>query len=667
MKLYLLEVWSRFAQASPPVDLPAGWRLTSHQQAAFEALNNPEMEVVFDLAMTGDGKTLVANLPVLRPVKGWRQGNGVFIYPTNELIRDQRRQAEKYQQIFDFQLEIQELNAEEIARTALEVESGKPDALQHLLFGSKLLLTNPDIFTLIEGFAYTAAHENPATLAQKFSNRYRYIVFDEFHTFDTPQVNAVLDAMLFIRSTTGQYQSKYLFLSATPSTLLWEKLQTAGFRMCFVEGEYRHTDPGFGYRSILKPITLDVEVCERSEGGVCGWFERNLERVQEFFRAHPGSKGAVICNSVLAAKRLHLFLKEAFEPGISVGENTGLTGRKARHESFEKDLMVATSTVDVGVDFRINLLIFESLSAGTFIQRLGRLGRHEGYPVYQAIALLPGFLVERLKLHYADECALERPTFFQVLRNEVFPEHRRFEEFIPRWGSVKSVLRLHRLKNYPTLRETYETLARRVYGLRQYHVCRAGEVKQTEAVISELHTFRGAGRLDVWAYDPRSESISSMSLLRLVSGTRFRFIPEVQARKLTEQLGAPFYPPALGLYAEILDYLDERSQVHIGYRYALVDNTTPLNLAVDRAGFYLEVPVPEIGVINRKLEGQWLCTCIAQESPQTLCRRFALPPMFEIYPVRDETGTEYGVAFGQDALLLDSILHWRSSNEVSIV
>jgi len=36
------------------------------------------------------------------------------------------------------------------------------------------------------------------------------------------------------------------------------------------------------------------------------------------------------------------------------------------------DLVLGTSTIDVGVDFKINFLIFESESAGSFIQRLGR-------------------------------------------------------------------------------------------------------------------------------------------------------------------------------------------------------------------------------------------------------------------------------------------------------
>jgi CRISPR-associated endonuclease/helicase Cas3 len=368
-----------------------------------------------------------------------------------------------------------------------------------------------------------------------------------------------------------------------------------------------------------------------------------------------------------AAKRLYAYLKEKLEPEISVGENTGLTGRSARYESFGKDLLVATSTVDVGVDFCINFLVFESLDAGTFIQRLGRLGRHGGFETYQAIALLPRFLTERLEQHCKSATMLDRPTLFEALRTKVFPEHQRFEQFIPRWGGVKSCLRLFRLKRYPVLREAYQSIARGVYQLRTVHVACAKELEHLPALYHELTAFRGAGLLDVWVYDPKSESVARMSVLRLVGGTSFRLISEAEAREVALRLQRPFYPSELGLYAEISAYLDDRIPVQVFYQYALVDNEHPLNRATDRRGFYLDARVPEIGVINRRLEDKYLCTCITQEVPQTLRRCFALPPMFELYSVRDETYADYAVAFSQDALLLDSILHWRRSDDVTIV
>jgi len=78
-------------------------------------------------------------------------------------------------------------------------------------------------------------------------------------------------------------------------------------------------------------------------------------------------------------KRLVPFLREQLQPvGLTVGENTGLSGIGEKARSLAADLVVGTSTIDVGVDFKINFLIFESADSGNFIQRLGRLGRHQG-------------------------------------------------------------------------------------------------------------------------------------------------------------------------------------------------------------------------------------------------------------------------------------------------
>jgi CRISPR-associated endonuclease/helicase Cas3 len=91
-------------------------------------------------------------------------------------------------------------------------------------------------------------------------------------------------------------------------------------------------------------------------------------------------KGAVILNSIASVKRLVPIFQELFHPhGLSVGENTGLSSQQTKLASLETDLVFGTSTIDIGVDFKINFLIYESSDAGNFIQRLGRLGRHDSF------------------------------------------------------------------------------------------------------------------------------------------------------------------------------------------------------------------------------------------------------------------------------------------------
>ncbi|MDD4588790.1 MAG: type I-D CRISPR-associated helicase Cas3', partial [Heliobacteriaceae bacterium] len=379
--------------------------------------------------------------------------------------------------------------------------------------------------------------------------------------------------------------------------------------------------------------------------------------------------------SVHTAKRLSAWLKENLPPEMRIGENTGLTGRAERYASLDADLVVATSTVDVGVDFRINFLIFESLDAGTFIQRLGRLGRHPGFPAYRAVAVLPPFLVERIQQHLPDASQIDREAFFDLLRDTVFRGHNEFRSYLYRWSGIRSCQRIRKLDkpqyrtHYQDLRQAYQDMARAVFrvGKASWGHLRGLEDNEQEAVLKEVRQFRGAGLWDVWVYDCSTQAVRSLSVPRLVSTTEFTLIKESEAKKLADEAQVSFYPSSLGLYAVIHGYRDQRLPVEVYFDEELINEYERLNEACERFGFQLTARHPLIRQINQELAGQGLCTCVSDKEVETLRRRFALPPLFELYSVRDSAGETYTVAFGQDALLLDAILYWRPTDEVFIV
>lgn len=650
----------------------------------FEALQDHAVDAVFDTAMTGDGKTLAAHLPVLHELFPFQP---VFVYPTNELIRDQYQQAVHLQKVFGYEGKYLPELMDGHAITALSETQTlyRYDAVRDLVYGFKTLLTNPDLFTLINNFAYVAPFENVASLAQRFNSTFRYVVFDEFHSYDAAQVTAVLDAIVLARSmSTERHHAKYLFLSATPNDDFVRRLEGAGLNCREVRGEYLHgAAPGTGYRQILQPVTLDVEACEASEGGVVGWFAANAGRVADFYAQYPGSKGAVICNSVLSAKRLVRDLREAL-PAVRIVENTGLTGKEARAEAMaalagEGDaLLIATSTVDVGVDFRLNYLIFEALDAGSFIQRLGRLGRHGGFRTYEAVALLPRWLVERLEGHDWEGHTPDRAEFFKVLRERVFPPTQRFHSFTTRWGGVRAAQRRVRMRQRGVsagLIENYDLLARSVYGLSGKHF---GHLKalaeppdRQPSVLDELTAFRGAGGMDVWVHDRFTRAVTTMNVLRLLSGAEVTLLEEAQARRITQELGQRVHVPKLELYFQIEAYLDERTPVALRFEDRLITPTRKENVALGRTGFQLEARSHAQGVVNRKLRNLELCTCVLSphfaSAPGQVKGKLALPPLFELHLVRDSGGADYVTAFGPDALLLDSIQFWRSTHEPDFV
>ena len=184
-------------------------------------------------------------------------------------------------------------------------------------------------------------------------------------------------------------------------------------------------------------------------------------------------------------------------------------------------------------------------------------------------------------------------------------------------------------------------------------------------IIQDLSTFRGSGQLDIWIYDPDTNAVKSMSLIRLLAGTDFELISEKEAQKISESLQEPFYKKNLGLYAIITQYLSSYEPVQIIFIDKL--DRLQLNIAQERKGFFIQSRHREIKKINEQLEYLPLTTCVADPSKydiKALRRRYRLPALFELHKIIDSSSQEYAVAFGLDALLLDSLLYWQKTNEI---
>jgi CRISPR-associated endonuclease/helicase Cas3 len=673
LRIKLLSTWSEY-DSGPEVF--SNIKLATHQQKVWDAICDPRTQVVFDTALTGDGKTLAGLLPAVKERR--LLGKSLFAYPTNELIRDQARQFGAWSKKLNVTPTVGQLNGPQLSALMHEEGFDKPETLQIVASDNDVVLSNPDIFTLINRFYYDRRWGNIAKTAQKWFAQYRYIVFDEFHIFNAPQVTNVLDGIAFIRAnSTERYPTKFLFLSATPDKLLIKALNKAGITSKEVQGSYVHgLETSKTHRRILHEVQLELVASQQSLGGIENWVGENLQAISHFFVKHPESKGLIIANSVFAAKRIVKMLKETPSFNVSIGENTGLTGAEVRKESMDAQLIVATSTVDVGVDFAINFLVYESLDAGSFIQRLGRLGRHEGFSTYKAIALIPEWVRDKFSELYADGSETDRESFFKAVREQVYQKPQEFQGYISRWGLALSSLRYVRLdkqqKQYQTLLERYPKEVKSL-------ISETGKIPNKEflkyllnhhkMIIKDLETFRGSGQMDVWMHDPVTKAVTSMNLIRLLSGTDFYLIEEGEARQISERLSHPFYTNNLGLYACVESYLKTYETVKLRFSHYL--DALNINEAQERKGFRLDARHPTIKQINDKLEYLPLTTCVADpnefgNSTAALRRRYTLPALFDLQVVCDRSSIDYPVAFGLDALLLDSLLHRKKSSGIMI-
>ncbi|MEB3294440.1 MAG: type I-D CRISPR-associated helicase Cas3', partial [Synechococcales bacterium] len=327
--IQLKPVYSKTVETPEGITLPQNWQLSWHQAETFRLLDSRDIDVIFNTAMTGDGKSLAAYLRSM-VVKFF---STMAMYPTNELARDQERQVKEYKAKFQpkHNPQIYRMTGSTLA-DFVETNQlpSKQQGIINRVDNSEILLTNPDIFHYIHDFRYVrqgkkaSQGDNPDKLFRKLDESYRLFIFDEFHIFSSPQIASILNAMLLIKHTATP--RKFLFLSATPSELLKGFLERSGLRYHAIDpvtaGAYRFSPSDEPHwRQISQPITVtfpgDLEPNIRSG---YDWLLENAEEIiLKFFLAHPGSKGAIILNSIASVYKLLAILQPLFrQHGLTV-------------------------------------------------------------------------------------------------------------------------------------------------------------------------------------------------------------------------------------------------------------------------------------------------------------------------------------------------------------
>lgn len=702
MKITALPVYSKLAEEeSIPVELrerlPAGLKLSQHQVDTYRALVSDEYDVMFNTAMTGDGKSLAAFAPALVDLN-----KHVFaMYPTNELLRDQSRQFVKYLELFNRNKNdvlFDDLWGAKLERLQEQFNSRTRDVvLKERFENHNVILTNPDIFNLVMNYHYGqntrifTEQELPYSLGINFN----YFLFDEFHIFKIPQFVAVMSAMLYLQAQ-APGANRFIFSSATPVDLLSEMLERSGISSKIIQGTYTDAQQP-DYRQVLHAADLHFhKLGERSNAEA--WVQEHAADIVTFWKDCGGqAKGAIIVNSVATARRLARWLEAELRPHhISVGENTGLTDDTRRRDSLQKDIVVGTSTIDVGVDFNINFLVFESLNGGTFLQRLGRLGRvRQGEPAfakYEAHALLSGrapWIYTRLEQRFQDSAEVERS---QDLRNaimEAFPQENDFQPYVKRWGMLHPAhvikILLKRKDSYGQLAETLKGRFEQAFGAsfqkahgRYWSVCKGEE--KGKKLLDEVLAFRGSSPFQVACLDTtvNPPAFITYDLLSLIQSADFDVIDAEMYRQMVEQYAtAAKHAEALDalkytlgssgenpLVVQIGKFQEERERLVLGINKELGKPELREQVKVLKGFYVVEPHLPAKSRINRVLENQYLvCYTLPQKTFDVVRYQLRLPPLFPLFRVQDKYEKPYMAALGKEALLLESImLRYRNKN-----
>ena len=710
----LKPVYSQTVPTPEGLKLPKNWLLSWHQIATLEALRDPNIDVIFNTAMTGDGKSLAAYLQVLL-------GDcfAIGFYPTNELARDQQTQIQGY--IEQFQpvndLRVVRLSGAELEIYAENEGLRKGAAIATRTHQSEVVLTNPDIWHYLHQGAYLTHGDSPDKLWGRIDKDFDLFIFDEFHVFQAPQITSTINTMLLIRCTNRS--KKFLFLSATPNRQLIELLEKAGFRCKQInpieENKYAfpHTPEegqqlqAKGWRQVSRTISLNFMSLEPTVKASETWLRENSHLILAQFQQYPGSKCAIILNSIAAVKRLTPFFREILQPdGLTVGENTGLSGKAAKEQSLAADLVLGTSTIDVGVDFKINFLIFESSDAGNFIQRLGRLGRHDGYEkdgnfikfdTFTAFALVPNFLVERL--FQGETAPLEvngiyDRSFFHTKINEQYRQINDFQGYYRRWGAVQSFRLFYQLgdrtikQQYAQSREKFQQACERVFdtklGSVAGHIKRWGQEwrqlsgkKEGNPIAEDASSFRGSSPLQCGLYDLTEENEADRFKTYDLPGIlgNLEIEPWTEAafmRSLKETAERTGQPIPKGRFAHCLAFMKLHSyrEERLNWKFTYSGDLQPIadawKVQVLKGVEIWQPGNRWVGEINKRLKNQGLVCYVIRRPVSEVRMRLRLPMHFQIYAMSDQYSfhdvtAPYSIAFGQSALLVDTLANWLRS------
>lgn len=662
----------RVEQQAPNFKAPSDHScpLYQHQAEAYPHLTKGDADLIFITAPTAGGKSLLASLPSLLDPSFRMMG----MYPTIELVEDQTEQQKGYQSLFGLnaQERIDRLFGAELSQRVKD--SGK-NRFQELLLAietKEVILTNPDIFHLITHFKYQdpayAKDELPLVLA-KFPDLW---VFDEFHIFGAHQETAILNSMTLIRRT-QQQKRRFLFTSATMKKDFVEQLKQAGFKIVEIAGKYEN-EAKLGYRQILQPVELSVINLKDEDGFT--WLINQVETIKDILTNEDQGRGLIILNSVVMARRVAQEL-QLLLPEIIVREISGRIDRKERfqtQQSLQEEkkpvLIVATSAVDVGVDFRIHLLITESSDSATVIQRLGRLGRHSGFSNYQAFLLLSGrtpWVMARLEEKLESEQIVTRENLIEVIKY-AFDSPQEYQEYRNRWGAIQAqgmfaqmmvsnakVMQPIKQKMSEDLKQIYgEKIDNKAWVAISNHA--VGKATQTE-----LLRFRGGSTLQAAVWD--ENRFYTYDLLRLLPYCTVEVLDRetfIQEAKKAGHIEEAFPDKYIQVYLRIEKWLDTRLNL------SLFCNRDSEELSTGELSLISRLKIdnhPQSEVINCLSKCKLLTFLVPVNRSQTqshweVSRHLHLSPLFGLYRLKDASEQAYACAFNQDALLLEA-LKWR--------
>ena len=367
------------------------------------------------------------------------------------------------------------------------------------------------------------------------------------------------------------------------------------------------------------------------------------------------------------------------EERVKVREVSGRINRQERavtqadlSHAAQSVLVIGTSAVDVGVDFRIHLLIFEAGDSATFVQRLGRLGRHPGFSTYKAFVLLSGhtpWIRSRLLEQLEAGQAISRIRFREIIE-DAFDPPKEFEQYRAYWGALQAQGMLFSISrgNAEMMQQVQDSMTRdlrRVYGeqldKKRGHWLALGKDATGKAIQEELLRFRGGSDLQAAVWD--GSRFYSYDLLRLLPYVEVEVIDRetfLEAAKQSNHAATEFPEKYIQAYLKLQRWSEQRFPIGLECDRG-TDELKQCTLSLIDKLSITGHPQLEVRQCLRKQKLLTFLVQVNRSQPNShweVSRTIHLSSMFGLYRLKDIDDQYHACAFNQDALLLEA-LKWR--------
>lgn len=707
LTLFLNPLAYRLAQGSWLGDLrPYEYQQRVRQQVE-QALESQEILCLFLTAPTGSGKTLAAYaVPILRGIPA------IGVYPTNELIRDQERALRPWLDPRN-EYRLLRVDSQELDRWTIALATKRHGpALERILRWEPTILTNPDIlFYLYFGLYGGQGEEELKTINQRLLTlvgTYRVFIFDEFHLYNVKQVADTAFLIGALYAIQPKYGRVFIFSSATPDSPIQPLLERLGLPVEVIAGEAVPEGPQT--RRVAQPLRLTLLPTDPRAWEGPERLQEFLPQVEAFLDRYPDARMVAILDSVAGAIRLAQTLRACF-PHRPVGEVHGFSSAQEREEALLRPITVGTSTIEVGVDFvgdrAKDVLLFEARTSSQFIQRLGRIARHEKagarHPEpevpYWAIALVPDYVYNFLAGHLREGESCTRADLCRLVE-EAYRMPEDFRRYVARHAPAEfcaaraRVLdRLFLSDSGPQVREALARVGEAVTGVPEcvgwalYHRYRE------EHLLAPLLTFRGSG-LEVAIVDKRGtdpgfpiKRYDLMFLLRrgvftelspeefeeILNSLEDRWPEEVARERRYARLIGPEPEDMLGVYGyfRLTGLLDSPRRVWFEAPEDAIRGYVGQVFVLQELEVWTD-PAVRLRHLNRRLARKKLVAWVADIHPTAVRLGRALPPLFEVYELRlrlpgGALSSPWSIAFNQNGFFLESLGGWKPRRPEGVI